>query len=98
MYNKCDKAGAVPFDPDIILTSAKTGQGLGDLLAALDAALSDRVRAVKLILPYDKLGLAEAMRVRGSVAVEDYREDGVYFEGFVKSSDLHLYLPYLLEN
>ena len=60
VYNKCDKAGATPFDPAVILTSAKTGQGLDDLLAALDAALSDRVRAVKLVLPYDKLGLAEA--------------------------------------
>lgn len=98
VYNKCDKAGATPFDPAVILTSAKTGQGLDDLLAALDAALSDRVRAVKLVLPYDKLGLAEAMRSRGSVSVEDYRENGVYFEGFVKSSDLHIYLPYLLEN
>ncbi len=98
VYNKCDKAGATPFDPAVILTSAKTGKGLDDLLAALDAALSDRVRAVKLVLPYDKLGLAEAMRSRGSVSVEDYRENGVYFEGFVKSSDLHIYLPYLLEN
>ena len=98
VYNKCDKAGATPFDPAVILTSAKTGQGLDDLLAALDAALSDRVRAVKLVLPYDKLGLAEAMRSRGSVSVEDYRENGVYFEGFVNSSDLHIYLPYLLEN
>lgn len=98
VYNKCDKAGATPFDPAVILTSAKTGKGLDDLLVALDAALSDRVRAVKLVLPYDKLGLAEAMRSRGSVSVEDYRENGVYFEGFVKSSDLHIYLPYLLEN
>ena len=98
VYNKCDKAGATPFDPAVILTSAKTGQGLDDLLAALDAALSDRVRAVKLVLPYDKLGLAEAIRSRGSVSVEDYQENGVYFEGFVKSSDLHIYLPYLLEN
>ena len=38
VYNKCDKAGATPFDPAVILTSAKTGQGLDDLLAALDAA------------------------------------------------------------
>ena len=50
-----------------------------------------------MMLPYDKLGLAEPMRSRGSVTVEDYRENGVYLEGFVKSTDLHLYLPYLLE-
>lgn len=97
VYNKCDKANGTPFDPDIILTSAKTGQGLEQLLSALDSALSDRVRAVKMLLPYDKLALAEPMRSRGSVAVEDYRENGVYLEGFVKSSDLFRYLPYLLQ-
>ena len=96
VYNKCDRSGAVAFEPEVILTSAKTKQGLNTLLEALDKALSDRVRAVKMILPYDKLGLAEPMRSRGSVTVEDYRESGVYLEGFVKSTDLHLYLPYLV--
>lgn len=96
VYNKCDRSGAVAFEPEVILTSAKTKQGLNTLLEALDKALSDRVRAVKMILPYDKLGLAEPMRSRGSVTVEDYRENGVYLEGFVKSTDLHLYLPYLV--
>ena len=96
VYNKCDRSGAVAFEPVVILTSAKTKQGLNTLLEALDKALSDRVRAVKMILPYDKLGLAEPMRSRGSVTVEDYRESGVYLEGFVKSTDLHLYLPYLV--
>ena len=95
VYNKCDKAGAVPFQPGVLLTSARTGRGLDALLQKLDEALSDRVRAVKMLLSYDKLSLAEAMRSRGSVTVEDYREDGVWFEGFVKSTDLHLYLPYL---
>ena len=95
VYNKCDKAGAVPFQPGVLLTSARTGRGLDALLQKLDEALADRVRAVKMLLPYDKLSLAEAMRSRGSVTVEDYRADGVYFEGFVKSTDLHLYLPYL---
>lgn len=95
VYNKCDKAGAVPFQPGVLLTSARTGRGLDALLQKLDEALADRVRAVKMLLPYDKLSLAEAMRSRGSVTVEDYRENGVWFEGFVKSTDLHLYLPYL---
>ena len=97
VYNKCDKAAGAVFEPDILLTSAKTRQGLDQLLAALDAALSDRVRAVKILLPYDKLALAEPMRSRGSVTVEDYRENGVYLEGFVKTSDLYRYLDYLLE-
>ena len=31
VYNKCDKPGALSFDPDILLTSAKTGYGLDKL-------------------------------------------------------------------
>ena len=51
VYNKCDKPGALSFDPDILLTSAKTGYGLDTLLAKLDEVLSDRVHTLKVLLP-----------------------------------------------
>lgn len=95
VYNKCDMAGAVSFDPGILLTSAKTGQGLPLLLNELDRILSDRVRSIKVLLPYDKLSAANAMRQRGSVTLEEYRADGLYLEGVVKSEDLHIYQDYL---
>ena len=49
-----------------------------------------------MVLPYDKLGLAEAIRTRGRVNVEEYRDEGVYMEGFVKADDVYLYQPYLV--
>ena len=96
VYNKCDKPGAMSFDPDILLTSAKTGYGLDTLLAKLDEVLSDRVHTLRVLLPYDKLGLAAPMRERGSVQVEEYREDGLYLEGIVKTEDLHCFEGYLV--
>ena len=96
VYNKCDKPGAMSFDPDILLTSAKTGYGLDTLLAKLDEVLSDRVHTLKVLLPYDKLGLAAPMRERGSVQVEEYREDGLYLEGIVKTEDLHCFEGFLV--
>ena len=48
------------------------------------------------LLPYDKLGLAAPMRERGSVQVEEYREDGLYLEGIVKTEDLHCFEGYLV--
>ena len=96
VYNKCDKEGAVSFDPDILLTSAKTGFGLSKLLEKLDALLSDRVRTIRVLLPYDKLGLAAPMRQRGSVQAEEYRPEGLYLEGVVKREDLHLFEGYLV--
>ena len=87
---------ALAFDPDILLTSARTGQGLPELLAALDKALGDRVRPVKLLLPYNKLGLADNLRARGSVTAEEYRDTGLYLEGMCPTEELHRYEPYLL--
>ena len=95
VYNKCDMA-ANSFYPDVFLTSAKTGFGIEELLLELDRRLSDRMRAVQILLPYDQLGLAGPMRQRGSVTMEEYREDGVYLEGIVKTSDFHIYQPYLV--
>ena len=96
VYNKCDKSGAISFDPDILLTSAKTGYGLPQLLEKLDHLLSDRVRTIRVLLPYDKLGLAAPMRERGSVQTEEYRPEGLYLEGIVKREDLHHYEGYLV--
>ena len=96
VYNKCDKPGVLSFDPDILLTSAKTGYGLDKLLAKLDETLSDRVHTIRILLPYDKLGLAAPMRERGSVQLEEYREDGLYLEGIVKTEDLHCFEGYLV--
>ena len=96
VYNKCDTANLLSFDPDILLTSAKTGVGLPTLLAKIDDVLAHRVRGIEVLLPYDKLALADILRSRGSVAEEEYREDGVYYRATVKIDDLHRFEPYLV--
>lgn len=95
VYNKCD-VSASAFCPDVFLTSAKTGFGIPELLQELDILLSDRMRQIKILLPYDQLSVAGPMRQRGSVLIEEYRPEGVYLEGLVKSSDFYLYEPYLI--
>ncbi len=97
VYNKCDAAGVLPFDPAILLTSAKTGRGLPALLQKLDEMLSHRVRGIEVLLPYGRLALADILRSRGSVRTEEYRESGVYYAATVKIDDLHYFEPYLLE-
>ncbi|MGN0984117.1 MAG: GTPase HflX, partial [Gemmiger sp.] len=96
VYNKCDKANAIAFDPAVLLTSAKTGHGLAALLARLDEVLAHRVRSIEVLLPYDKLALADILRSRGSVTEEEYRENGVYYRATVKVDDLHRFEPYLV--
>ena len=96
VYNKCDVANAVAFDPDILLTSAKTGYGLDALLAKIDEVLNHRVRTIEVVLPYDKLALADILRSRGSVAEEEYREEGVFYRATVKIDDLHRFEAFLV--
>ena len=96
VYNKCDAANLTAFDPALLLTSAKTGRGLPELLARLDDVLGHRVRGIEVLLPYDKLALADILRSRGSVAEEEYRENGVYYRATVKIDDLHRFEPYLV--
>lgn len=96
VYNKCDLTGAAGPEPGALYTSAKTGRGLAGLLAAMDAALAGRMRPVAMLLPYAQLGLAEPMHRAGSIRREDYRPEGVYFEGLARVEDLHLYQPYLV--
>ena len=96
VYNKCDKANAIPFDPTVLLTSAKTGRGLDELCAKLDELLAHRVRAIEVLLPYDKLGLADLLRAHGNVEAEDYRPDGVFYRATVRTDLLHHFTPYLV--
>lgn len=96
VYNKCDKGALAPYDPKVLLTSAKTGRGLPELLAKLDETLAARVRPVEVLLPYDKLALADLLRSRGSVVEESYRPEGVYYRGTVQAEDWHRFEPYLV--
>lgn len=96
VYNKCDRTGVAPYDPDVLLVSAKTGYGLDNLLAKIDEILAHRVRTIEVLLPYDKLALADVFRTRGSVLAEEYRENGVYYKATVKVDDLHRFEAYLL--
>lgn len=98
VYNKCDRvANTMLFDPSALRTSAVTGEGLDALLARLDAALAERIRRIEVLLPYDRLGEAAFLRESGSVIAEEYRADGLYVQGIVKTADLYRFVPYLVE-
>ena len=51
VYNKCDKPNALNFDPDILLTSAKTGYGLDKLLAKIARARAKQIAFDEVFAP-----------------------------------------------
>ena len=98
VYNKSDLVpGFIPFEPGSVPVSAATGQGLDALQAAMAKALSARMCRLRVLLPYDKLSLADTLRKGGSVLKEDFRDDGVYYEATLQADKAHLFAPYIAD-
>ena len=85
VYNKCDLAfsGQRSAGEDTVSISAKTGEGVADLLALIDRKLDKGTRRVTLHLPYDKAGLLDGL----------YREAKVEFVEYAASIDVVAVCP-----
>ena len=75
-FNKCDRftADILPHGDGIVSISAKTGEGLDKLLAAIGDRLDDGLRRVEVCLPYDKGGLLDALYREAKVERVEYGE------------------------
>ena len=78
VYNQCDKLEHMPQNSgNQVYISAKSGAGMQQLLETAAAFLPSKYRRMKLLLPYDKSGLAAAAREDGKVISEEYVAEGV---------------------
>lgn len=62
--------------PDAVFVSARNGEGVEELLRAVQAALPRPSVEVRLLVPYDRGDVVSRLHVRGGVVETDYREDG----------------------
>lgn len=97
VLNKCDLCGGtfvLPAQGEFIMISAKTGEGLGNLLAKIQLSLPLTRKKAELLIPYSDGGLVNYIREEGVLIQEDYRADGIYIKAIVdvrfleKHSDL----------
>ena len=73
VYNKCDVAfGFQRKEEDAVTLSARTGEGVADLLAAIDKKLDKGTKRVTLHLPYDKAGALDALYREARVESVEY--------------------------
>ena len=74
VFNKCDRwTGDIrPHGENIVSISAKTGEGLPELLAAIDKVLDNGARRVTIHLPYDKGGILERLYQDAKVERVEY--------------------------
>jgi GTP-binding protein HflX len=80
-----NKADLIPADerlvlrglePGAIFASARTGEGIDEVLAAIARLLPDPSVEVELVVPYDRGDLVSALHERGRVLSTEYVEDG----------------------
>ena len=76
VYNKCDLAfsGQRPAGEDTVSISAKTGEGVPELLACIDKKLDKGTRRVVIHLPYDKAGMLDSLYREAKVEDVAYQE------------------------
>lgn len=76
VFNKCDLwAGDIrPHGEDIVSISAKTGEGVPQLLAAIGKRLDSGAKRVTIHLPYDQGGLLDKLYQQAKVEQVDYAE------------------------
>ena len=80
VMNKCDLCPGLENVPAIggtVRISAKTGEGIDRLLAAIEDALPEKTERVTVLLPFAKAGLAAEIRRDGMVEEEEYVEEGL---------------------
>ncbi|HEY0866802.1 MAG TPA: GTPase HflX [Fimbriimonas sp.] len=87
VFNKIDRMpdrtilrGLVAEWPKSVAISAKTGEGIDDLLNMIVRQVQDLLGEVKALVPYDQSGLIQECYDYGRVHKLDYRDDGIYIE------------------
>jgi len=62
--------------PDAVFVSARTGEGVDELLERIAEALPKPALTVRLLVPYDRGDVVSRLHVRGGVLETEYRDDG----------------------
>lgn len=102
VFNKCDIAQntadiAYPYNGEgCVKISAKTGEGIDDLLGAIENALPQTRKRVKLLIPFDKGALTAKIRKDAVVHSEQYINEGLELDATVNISLLDEIKDYII--
>ena len=81
-YNKADLVSAedIPIGQDVVKISAARGDGMEDLLKAIENALGHSRHHVTVTLPYSMGGMVETLHDGAQVLNTEYTADGIEIE------------------
>ncbi len=100
VLNKCDLLSS---DMDImritqsVKISAKNGTGIDELLHAIEENLPMRVKAVKMLFPFDKGSLLATLRTTATINSEEYTADGIKVEAVIDEKTYGRLREYVIE-
>lgn len=88
VFNKQDLEAADSSLKDLkadrtVRISAKTGEGVGELLSHIESILREKKTFMRLLIPYSEGGALAQIRERGQLACEEYRDNGTYVEAYL---------------
>ncbi|KAA3665363.1 MAG: GTPase HflX [Chloroflexi bacterium] len=103
--NKIDMLpeGEMPFadielDKPAVQVSAKTGEGIDDLLVAIEAAMTQYLHPITIKLPYARGDLRSMFYERGQVDSEESMADGLKLYGRLPQRLLPYFEPYTIKS
>jgi GTPase len=101
VLNKLDVAEASAVSalhrryPDAVAVSARTGEGVEELLAVLGARLRARTRLVELVIPFERGDVLAALHREGEVVVEVHGESAMRVRARVPARALAQFEPFV---
>lgn len=98
VLNKADRNPEPPLaaGKNTVVISAKTGQGLEELLEKVAALLEPSQKRMRLLIPYDKGALIAKIREDGKIFSQEYKENGTELDALVDKKLFRSVGPYLL--
>jgi len=90
VFNKIDLADEAQrmalrgLEPNSIEVSARTGEGMDDLMAVIAKRLPEPDVLTHSLVPYDRGDLVSKIHLSGRILKMEYRETGTYIEAYVK--------------
>ena len=97
VLNKCDLVNdiSIPMGKSVRV-SAKTGEGLDELLVAVKEALPPTRKKVKILLPFSMGGVGAELRKTGVVHSEEYTAEGLLLDITAEIFTLEKYKDYIV--
>lgn len=100
VLNKCDLVSGGVTVPQIgtgVRISAKEGKGIDELLHAIEDNLPVKVKRVKALLPFDKLGISAEIREKCILNSEEYVADGLLIDAVISEEMYSKIRDYIVE-